>query len=135
MGLIEINWQPSNRILRQFGSVLTLLTALLCWFVTIRNDWLILLGATVVISSLITIFRPRILLPAFCLCSLLTFPLGMIIGEIAMLAIYYCVITPIGFALKVTGQVAVTRKIDRKTESYWEKRMKRKGNESYFRRY
>jgi hypothetical protein len=48
--------------------------------------------------------------------------LGNINTKIIMSIIYFCIITPMAFFLRILGKDYLERKIDKKCESYWIKR-------------
>jgi len=62
-------------------------------------------------------------------------PIGIIVSFVALIFIYYLVVTPIGFALRWAGHDAMQRDFDRVAESYWVPRKPESNPERYFKQF
>ncbi len=51
--------------------------------------------------------------------------LGWFMSRVILFILYYVIITPIGFFLKLIGKDFLNRKIDKASQSYWEIREKK----------
>ena len=132
MRLIEINWNPSNRQLRQFGVV--------CLFALPLLGWLWGGGPTVVIAAAAGLLlavagmaRPKMVKPAFLALTLVAAPVGIVIGEAAMLSIYFGVFLPIGLVFRMMNRDGLQLKFDRRAKTYWQPRKQPRDAASYFR--
>ena len=135
MSLIEINWSPSQKQLRQFGVLCLVVLPFLGWLWGGNStSILVLLG----IASLITILafvQPRCVSPLFVGLILLAAPIGMVVGELAMLLIFFGIFLPISLWFRIARRDALQLRIDREAETYWQVKPEPKDISSYYRRY
>jgi hypothetical protein len=143
MKMVEINWNPEDRILRQFGWLT--LVALPCagWMLMHRPNplhldarqqtiLLILVGIGVA-AAVVGMFRPRLLKWVFVGACLIALPIGMVVSEVMMLAIYFGVFLPVAVVFRLIGRDALERQIDRKRTTYWQPKEISGKADSYFR--
>lgn len=120
MKLIDFNWDPSKRQLRQFAIIGLFALPLIAWLwgasVTVVGVCL-LIGAVLASASFLA---PGLIKPLFLGLMIIATPIGWVIGELSMLLIYVGLFVPIGFVFRIMGRDALNRKIDRDRESYWE---------------
>lgn len=133
MKLVEINWNPTDRQLRQFGALAALFLPGLAWIwggsrTTI--GWLLAFGLAVAAVGWI---RPRVLKPLFVGMTLAAIPLGMVVGEVAMLTIYFAVFLPIGLVFRIKGRDNLRLKRERSATTYWAPKRQPTGVGSYYR--
>ncbi len=62
-------------------------------------------------------------------------PIGLIVSSVALVFIYYLILTPIGFALKLTGYDPMRRAFDHAAKTYWIPKGPEHGLERYFRQF
>lgn len=84
---------------------------------------------------LISWLQPAWLRPVYVVITLITLPLGLVIGEIALLVIYFAVFLPIGWLFRLMQRDALQRQLDRHAESYWQACREEPPKRSYLRRY
>lgn len=148
MALIEINWKPDRKELRQFGWICTAAFGGLgawVWFrtslfgVTLSETvasslssaaWIVA-GGSLVASWLM----PQALRPLYVLLTLISAPIGFVISHVMMGAIFYGLFTPIGLFFKLVGRDALSRRFDRDATSYWEPRRPVRDSGRYFRQF
>lgn len=135
MSLIEINWSPSRKQLRQFGFLCLLVLPLLGWLWSANaTSIIILLGIGSLIAFLANV-QPRWVQPLFVGLVLVTAPIGMVVGELAMLLIYVGVFLPISLLFRLAHRDALQLRMDREAETYWQTKREPKDIASYYRRY
>lgn len=135
MFLVEINWSPNHRQLRQFGLICLIALPLLGWMWGASSTWIAnLFGVACVIAGL-AYLQPRIVRPLFVGLILLAAPIGLIVGELAMLAIYVAIFLPISLLFRIARRDALQLRIDSEAESYWQAKSEPKDVASYYRRY
>ncbi|MDX1925442.1 MAG: hypothetical protein SFV81_02925 [Pirellulaceae bacterium] len=135
MSLIEINWSPTPKQLRQFGGLCLIVLPLVGWLWGASFNGLVLqLGCAAVIAGLAW-FRPQWVRPLFVGLILLAAPVGMIVGELAMLLIYFGIFLPISLLFRIARRDGLQLRIDRSAESYWQTKLEPKDIASYYRRY
>ncbi len=135
MSLIEINWSPTSRQLRQFGVLCMVLLPLLGWLWSVSAFALGLLVGVGALVAGVAFMRPRLVSPLFVGLIVATAPIGMLIGELSMLLIYFGIFLPIGLAFRVLRRDALQLKMDREAETYWQSKTQPKEAASYYRRY
>jgi hypothetical protein len=135
MKLVEINWNPSNRQLRQFGFTCLILLPLIGWFWNASTTVIGVLFTAGAIIVALSYLMPTAAKGLFLGLILLTAPLGMIVGELAMLAIYFFIFVPIAVGFRLIGRDALQRKIDKSAGSYWQAKREPTDVSSYYRRY
>jgi hypothetical protein len=143
MKLIDIQWTPTDRQLKQFGGVCLIALPVLGWVVTGRpRTWETinlpvlsgLAGAGLVIAVL-GFIKPQTLKWLFVAASLITFPIGLVVGELAQLLVFLFVFTPIALIFRLIGRDSLQRKIDRQANSYWQPKSQPRNSRSYYRQF
>ena len=133
MKLVEINWNPTNRQLRQFGIICLFALPLLGWLWGGSLNVMGLLGVVGLVIAVAGLALPKAVKPIFLALTLVTTPIGIVIGELAMLLIYFGIFLPIGLIFRVARRDALQMKIDRKTSTYWQSKLQPNNAGSYFR--
>lgn len=133
MKLVEINWNPTDRQLRQFGAIS---------FVAlpgIARSWggspAVVVGLAAFGAAIAAIgwFRPQALKTLFVGLTIVAIPIGMIVGELAMLAIFFAVFLPIGLAFRLACRDSLRLKHDPKASTYWQAKRQPAGVAGYYR--
>ena len=133
MKLVEINWQPTEGQLRQFG--------LICMFALPGIGWLwgggtTTIGILAVVGALCAIVGtvlPSALKLPFLGLTVVATPIGMVVGELAMMAIYFVVFLPLGLVFRIIKRDALQRALDRDGDSYWIPKKQPNNIASYYR--
>ena len=135
MSLIEMNWKPSDRNIRQFGLVNVVALPLIAWVWNSGIDvilWCVAIGAMLAILSIVVPIAVR---PLYLLISCVAYPIGRVVSELSLLFMYYIVLVPIGMFFRLTGRDALSRKIERDADTYWHTRTEQPTARSYFHQY
>ena len=133
MKLIEVNRTPSRRQLRQFGLACLLALPLIAWLGGSGNTtlgWTATIGLLIAITGLA---RPEALKPIFVVLSYVVAPIGMLVGEILMVLVYFLVFLPIGLLFRLFRVDPLERRIDRSAKTYWQRWRGSEDVTSYFR--
>ena len=144
MSHIEINWNPTDRQLKQFGSIALVGFPLAAWVLSGWPGWgtawtgthtNVIGGAALlgVLAALVALSRPQLLKPTFLLLTLITFPIGLVVSEVLVLLIYVTLFVPMGLLFRIIGRDALERTIDRDCASYWQSKAQPPNPRSYFR--
>ncbi len=133
MKLVAINWNPNDRQLRQFGIISFAALPLVGWIWGAGVLVLGVLAGTGLILAVAGVVRPRMLTPLFLGLSVVATPIGMVLGEFAMLLIYFGIFLPIGLVFRLLRRDALQLKIDREANSYWQAKKQPKNMASYYR--
>jgi hypothetical protein len=138
MNWADIDWNPSNRILRQFAAV---------WLLVLGavgiNQWLlrgnprigIVLLATAFVVGTIGLLRPSSIRPLFVACTLATFPIGWFVSQLMLLTLFAFVITPVALLFKISGRDRLWRKRTPERPTYWKPRTPIRDVRRYLRQY
>jgi hypothetical protein len=145
MKLIEINFHPTDRVLRQFGWICAAGFPLLAWVFSGRprpwnstwEDWTwvgILFAAGLAVAAT-GVVAPRLIKPLFVGLSLITLPIGLIVSELMLLAIFFLLFLPFGLVFKLIGRDAMERRFEPGRSTYWVAKRPASGLRQYFRQY
>lgn len=154
MAPLEINWQPDRKQLRQFGLAAAPLLPLGAWCVTtetsvIRWLWsgmslvwdsgnLTVVAVAAVIGALaatLAIAKPELLKFPFLFLSILTSPIGMVLGEVLVAVIYFGVFTPLALLFGLIGRRPLDWRLDHQAATYWQPKRYRRTPASYFQQF
>jgi hypothetical protein len=135
MKLVEINWSPSARQLRHFGLLCLVVLPLLGWLwgADSRANG-VLIGIAAILAAA-GWWRPNFVRPLFIGLMLIAAPIGMIVGELAMVLIFFGVFLPISFLFRLMRRDALKLKMEREAVSHWQPKHEPDDISSYYRRY
>jgi hypothetical protein len=120
MTLVKVNWNPTPRQLRQF--------AMLCLVALPMAGWLwsagfavemalFALGAAIALAGWV---YPPAVRPLFLALSFAAAPIGIVLGELALLVIYLAVFLPMGLCFRLLRRDALRLRLDRSDKTYWQ---------------
>ena len=139
MALIEINFQPSKRELRQFAGIwFPAMFAVIGFFVhKATGAWTIpgILWGIAAVISVVGFCVPAFMRPIFVGWMVAAFPIGWTISHVMMAAIYYLVVTPLGLVMRVAGYDPMHRKFDTSAATYWIPRTQSNDAKRYFQQF
>jgi hypothetical protein len=132
MAIVEINWNPTNRQLRQFGVICLFAIPLLGWIWGVELRTLGWLGFVGLVLALVGVIAPKALKPVFLALTVVTTPIGMVLGEVVMLLVYMGVFLPIGMIFRLAKRDALQLKLDRQASTYWQPKQQPRDVSSYY---
>lgn len=117
--MFQINTNPSDRQLRQFGMI--------CIFAFPMLAALWVLGTTAIvvgviagaICALLGFVAPRFLRPVFIAVTVMTFPIGLVVGELILLMIWLGLFLPMALVFRIIGRDALRRRSSTDAETFW----------------
>jgi hypothetical protein len=145
--MVEINFHPDERTLRQFGWIALGgfgLLALCAW-----NHWLVfrhlsdaarepvafgLLGLGVLSAGLGLVY-PKANAPLFVGLSVVAFPIGFVLSYVIMATLFYVVIAPVGFLLRLVGKDPMDRRFLPDAKTYWIDARPARAKADYFKQF
>lgn len=133
MSLIDANWSPTDRQLRQFGVICLFALPIVGWVWGANPRLLGILALVGAGLAAVGWIAPRAIKPVFVVLMVLAIPIGWVIGELAMLLIYFGLFLPIGLAFKLIGRDALALKLNRGAATYWQEKAKPRSPSSYYR--
>ena len=145
--LVEINFHPSRKTLRQFGVIafvgFGILAALayyekLVFSAGLGEARLPLAVAFLAIGSLALLFSlvaPKANRLLYVGLTLLAFPIGFVLSYVIMGTLFFLIIAPIAILFRLLGKDFMHRRYDPSAPSYWVKARPARDKESYFHQY
>jgi hypothetical protein len=145
--LVEINFRPDERTLRQFGWIALAgfgLLALCAW-----NQWLVFrhlsegarepvalaLAGLGALSAVFSLAFPKANAPLFVGLSVVAFPIGFVLSYVIMATLFYVVIAPVGFVLRLVGKDPMDRRFLRDAPTYWVDARPARAKRDYFKQF
>ncbi len=132
MAILDFNFNPSHRQLRQFGAICLVAVPLVAWLWTgnaVIVGWAAVVGFVLCGTGL---FVPGFLKPLFLGLTIITLPIGLVVGEAAMLLIYFGVFLPMSIVLRIVGRDSLRRRSQAGEESHWQQRKQPTGVRNYY---
>ena len=132
MSLVEINWKPTDRQLRQFGIICFGALPFLSWLWggnLSTVGWFAAVGFALALTGWVL---PRALKYVFIALIVVTIPIGLVVGELAMLIIFLFVFLPIGVIFKLAKRDGLQLKLDRSATTYWQVKKQPRNVSSYY---
>lgn len=135
--MIEINKNPQAKELSQFGVIwLPALLLLAVLLVTRRFEtslWTIILCAGAGVSMAAGLIQPMLLKWVFISLQYVTFPIGFVVSYLLLAIVFFLLITPLGFLLRMFGYDPVDYRM--RIGSMWHVRQPVIEQASYFRQF
>ena len=147
MAIIDIDWKPPRRVLRNFGLIAVVgfgaIGALAFWQVGPFKGlsagpaaWTAgVLWALAAYCGVFAVAAPGAVRPVYLVLTIITYPIGFVLSYLVMAIIFYLVITPVGIVFKIIGRDSMNRKFDPSASTYWIKRQPPDTVKRYFRQF
>ncbi|MCA9011474.1 MAG: hypothetical protein KDB01_17095 [Planctomycetaceae bacterium] len=132
MALFHINLAPSNRQLFQFGCICLVAAPLMAWLWTRNTEAVIWAGAGGAVLFGIGCVSPGSLRPVFVGMMIVTQPIGLVAGELAMLLIYFGLFVPMAIMLRIMGRDSLNRRFQTNEQTFWRARKQPKNVRTYY---
>ena len=136
MSLIEINWYPKRKELRNFAMIALiasfLIALLLYIFKGVCIHWAVIIfaaGLGIFLSSFVSLKLTRIMYLGL---ILVTLPIGWVVSLILLASFYFLLLTPLGLLFRLLGREPLCRRFDRTAKSYWLTRQEPDSLDRYF---
>jgi fumarate reductase subunit D len=137
MALLDINWKPNRRELRQFALIwvgfFALIGAYMLWGKEARTAAFVLWGVSGV--GILGVLWPPLLRPVYLVWMALALPIGWTVSHLLLAAVYYLVLTPIGLLMRLFKYDPMQRSFDRAAKSYWTAHDSSADQARYFRQF
>ena len=146
--LIEINLEPDERTLRQFGVIALVgfgFVAAIAWFdalifaaFPLGAAKLAVVGAFTGLAGLSGFFsavHPKANLPIYVGLTILSYPIGFVLSYVIMGTLFYLLLAPVGLFFKLTGRDPLARKFDPGASSYWHDARPARASDTYFKQF
>jgi lysylphosphatidylglycerol synthetase-like protein (DUF2156 family) len=139
LSLIEINWNPSRKILRDFGVIALLacpiLAAILYYWkhVSIPANMIIIsIGIVLYLVSRLSLILTRWM---FMGLTLLVSPIGFSVSFVGLAFIFFGLLTPMGLIFRLIGRDPLRLRKDNKSSSNWVVHVQNHDPKRYYRQF
>lgn len=137
--MLEINWNPSRRELRQFATIwLPAFAAVAGLIVGWRSgSWntALVLWTAAAASVILGFSKSELARPIFLGLTLAAYPIGWIVSHVVLGVIYYGLFTLVGLTMRLVGYDPMNRQFNSRASTYWREREARVEPGSYFRQF
>lgn len=136
--MIQIDWNPSRRFLRQFSLLLALLFAIVAAILHFNYGSTQLAIALAVIGTVIGLagfVLPSFMRVVYVIWMAAIYPIGWLVTHLVLAIGFYLVVTPIGITMKLCGYDPMQRSFDGSAKSYWKPRRRPQTVERYFKQF
>lgn len=138
MAVMEINWKPSTRELRQFAGLWLACFAGLGGYIYYGDPSSSVatgLLATSVLVGVPGLVVPALMRPIYVTWMVAAFPIGWTLSHLLLATIFYMVITPLGLIIRALGHDPMNRRFDRQAATYWSEHLTGRDSTRYFRQF
>ena len=135
MKLIQANWQPTRRQLRQFSGTCLVVLPVLGWLWGVSENVMIALTGGGLLIGLDGYALPKSVQPLYLTLMVITTPIGIVLGELAMLTIYFGLFWPMGLVFRLLRRDALQLQLDREQTTYWQPKPQPRNVPSYYRQF
>jgi hypothetical protein len=150
MSLVEVNWNPNRRQLRQFAVIwlvgFALFGVLAAWRsgalggavpIGWHRPWTAPLTFWIVAiaGGLASLAVPPFALALYRAWMGLAYPIGVVVSHVLLGLIYFVVFSAIGLVFRAIGRDPLHRRFDRGASTYWVKRRPSPGIDRYFKQF
>ena len=138
MALIDINWKPGRRDLRIFGLLFLIFGGIAGTIFYFKGYPLLvsqILWIAAAVVGVLGLLFPPLVRPVYVVMMALALPIGMVVSTILMIVIYFLIMTPIGFLMRLFGYDPLRRRLDPAKASYWIRRAPPAEARRYFRQF
>lgn len=125
MAVFEVRWNPSPRELRWFALLGAMFLGGLAATVVRRSAGEAAMAALMAVAVGLAVLgwiAPRTVRPLYVIWMAAAFPAGWLVSHLALAAVYYGVVAPLGLMLRCTGRDPLGRTFDRAAATYWVRR-------------
>jgi len=138
MAVIEINWNPSSRELRQFAGLWLVFFGGLGGFIYYGDSSSVLAAAMLAAAGVVGLpglLWPVLMRPIYVAWMVAAFPIGWTVSHLLLGVIFYLVITPLGLLMRMLGHDPMNRGFDRDASTYWSEHLTGRDPSRYFRQF
>lgn len=136
--MITLPTNPSDRDLRWFGGLaLLLLLGVSLWLEVTQaaTGWAVAAAAIGLVVGIIGFVRPRWLRRVYVGWMVVVFPIGWLVAHILLGIVYFGVLTPVGWALRLFGHDPLQRRPNPEATTFWRPRTRERKPSDYFRQF
>jgi hypothetical protein len=139
MPMLEINWRPGPRELRQFALAwlagFGAAGGVLAWRVGHLSPIVLGVWGAAAAVAMLGLVAPRAVRPIYLAWMALAFPIGWVVSHLLLAVLFYAVFGGAALVFRLIRRDALHRTFDRRAGSYWVKRPAPPPPGQYFRQF
>ena len=138
MAILDVNWSPSRRQLRQFAGLLVVFAGVVSGLMLYQGVSSTTAGATfggAIVLGAVGWFWTGLLRAVYVVWMVVAFPIGWTVSHVVLAATFYLVFTPIGIMMKIVRYDPMRRKLDRDASTYWQPKRSDDDKNRYFKQF
>ena len=135
MKSVEVNWNPTRRQLKQFGVICLAVLPFVAWMWGAAATTIGYFAAVGLVVAVLSFVFPAAAKWIFVALSLIAIPIGLVLGEVAMLVMYFGVFLPIGLIFRLMRRDALGHRRPPSAETYWQPKKQPSHVSSYYRQF
>jgi len=137
MAVIKLNRNPPDRELRQFAIIFFLFCLVVAAIAYFRDSidvaaWALTIG---VLIGAIGYMRVAFVRPIYLGWMYAAYPIGWVVSHIVLAIVFYLLVTPVGWLMKLLRYDPLERQFARAAKTYWTPIEARSDKTSYFRQF
>lgn len=136
--MLDLNWNPSRRELRQFALLCLGFGAVVGGLILYKTgSWSVpsvIWGVSLIVAAL-GLFDAALVRPIYVAWMAAAYPIGWIISNAVLALTFYVVMLPIGLLMRAIGRDPLGRREHRSAGSYWVPHEPPRDPGSYFRQF
>jgi hypothetical protein len=138
MALIDVDWNPPPRQLRQFAVLFLIFIGGFGTALYFKGKPLIvseILWNLALLVGVVGLLFPRLVRPVYVVMMAVALPIGMVVSTVLMVVIFYLVLTPIGVVARILGYDPMRRRPQPEQATFWIARPRTQDVRRYFRQF
>lgn len=147
MAIVDINWNPTRKELRWFAGLLIIFCGIVAWMVNessqpivstlprVISPFAIAIAVAGAVIGITGLARPDWVRYVYVGWMIAVSPIAFVVSNLIVAIVFYLVVAPIGFAMKLVRRDALHLEFRDETTSYWQEKQMPKDPRRYFRQY
>ena len=139
MALVDINFNPGEKKLLQFGMAAAIMSVVVAVLLYLLKDlsvkWCIVIVALGFVIFLCSRISIKVTKAIYISLIMLTFPIGMAVSFTVLAIFYYLLLTPVGLFFRLIKRDPLRRDFNQPCKTYWLKHRKVDNIKRYFQQF
>lgn len=147
MAIVDINWNPTRKELRWFAGLLIIFCGIVAWMLNessqpiastlprVISPFAVAIAVAGAVIGITGLARPDWVRYVYVAWMVAVSPIAFVVSNLIVAIVFYLVVAPIGFAMKLVRRDALHLEFRDETTSYWQEKQMPKDPRRYFRQY
>lgn len=136
--MIEVDWNPDGKKLRQFGWICLggfALAGCIAFFKFHSFTGAMIFWGMAIALPILGFISTKPVRLVYVVLTAVTLPIGFVVSHLALGLLYYGIFTPLAVFFRLKGRDELRRKLEPATESYWVECGAPRPAENYYRQF